>query len=247
MTRMSRKFNFHKISDIDADNPLSWGSDTLFLTFDIDWAHDDVIRDCQLLLDEASVCTTFFITHDTPVIDELRANARFELAIHPNFNHLLDGTSKEYSAEQVIQSLKSIVPEATSVRSHSTTFSSQLCSLFVRYGLTHDSNFFVPDFSGINLKPWRNWLGMTMVPYLWEDDVAFSDDSVNNVLSLVKQEGLRVFDFHPIHVFLNSESPDRYNKTRALHQKPEELIKYRYEGYGTRSRLIELLELSKKL
>jgi hypothetical protein len=39
------------------------------------------------------------------------------------------------------------------------------------------------------------------------------------------------------------ESLNRYERTRPLHQKPKELIKQRYEGYGTRNRLIELLEL----
>ena len=59
--------------------------------------------------------------------------------------------------------------------------------------------------------------------------------------------GLKVFDFHPIHVFLNTESLERYERTRALHHNPKELIKHRYEGYGTRNRLIELLELAKKV
>lgn len=60
---------------------------------------------------------------------------------------------------------------------------------------------------------------------------------------LVALEGVKVFDFHPIHIFLNTESLDRYERTRPYHQNPSELIKHRYKGYGTRNRLIELLEL----
>ena len=56
--------------------------------------------------------------------------------------------------------------------------------------------------------------------------------------------GFHVFDFHPIHVFLNTESLDRYERTRSIHQNPKELIKHRYQGHGTRSWLMELLELA---
>jgi len=57
---------------------------------------------------------------------------------------------------------------------------------------------------------------------------------------------LKVLDFHPIHVFLNTESLDRYERTRPLHHNPKELIKHRFEGYGTRNRLLEVLELVEK-
>jgi len=56
--------------------------------------------------------------------------------------------------------------------------------------------------------------------------------------------GLKVFDFHPIHVFLNTELLDRYDRTRHLHQKPGELIKHRFDGEGIRIRLLELLALA---
>ncbi len=241
---MSKRFCFGKISEIDVENRSSWDEEKIFLTFDIDWAHDDIIRDCQQLVEITGISATFFITHNTPVIDELRIQPQFELGLHPNFNHILEG-NENTSAEEVLHRLKSVVPEATSVRSHSTTFSSKICALFMENGLTHDSNYFIPDFSEISLKPWKNWIGVTMVPYLWEDDVACLDDSVAPVLSVVERSGLRVFDFHPIHVFLNSESLDRYNQTKELHHNPTELVKHRYEGYGTRNRLLELLGLGK--
>lgn len=66
------------------------------------------------------------------------------------------------------------------------------------------------------------------------------------MMELASRPGLKVFDFHPIHVFLNTESLDRYERTRPLHQNPKELIKHRYQGDGTRSRLIELLELCRQ-
>jgi hypothetical protein len=63
---------------------------------------------------------------------------------------------------------------------------------------------------------------------------------------LIALEGVNVFDIHTIHIFLNTESLDRYDRTHPLHQNPGELIKHRYQGYGTRSRLIKLLEFANK-
>lgn len=81
-----------------------------------------------------------------------------------------------------------------------------------------------------------------MCPHQWSD---YSDISVPFGLHGVLPNYF-VVDFHPIHVFLNTESLDRYERTRSLHQNPKELIKHRYEGYGTRNRLLELLGSAKK-
>ena len=152
--------------------------------------------------------------------------------------------------QEVVERLLDIVPQAQSVRSHSMLQSTRVLDLFQRNGLTHDVNQFIPSGAGLILKPWRLWNGMTRVPYVWEDDMhcMFSEtDQLEiepSVLANDSSLGIRVFDFHPIHVFLNTESLDRYERTRALHRTPEELIHHRYDGYGTRSRLIDLLRLA---
>lgn len=243
---MRKFFEFGKISQIDASEERTWGKDRLFLTFDVDWANDEVIADTHRLLSESNVAATFFATHDSPEIRALSADENLEVGLHPNFNTILDGSRRDGNSDKIISDLRLILPEAKSVRSHSITFSSVLCSSFARQGLTHDVNYFIPDFSDVELKPWLNWLGITMVPYFWEDDIACVDPNVGEVSSLVSRQGIRVFDFHPIHVFLNTESLNRYERTRPLHQNPKELIKYRFEGYGTRSRLLELLQLAKQ-
>ena len=240
---MRKFFEFGKISEIDVSADRTWSGDKLFLTFDIDWAHDEVIEDTHRLLGESQVSATFFATHESPAIKVLCEDENLEVGLHPNFNKILDGSALNENSDNVISALKSIIPEAKSVRSHSTTFSTVLCSSFAKQGLTHDVNYFIPDFSEVDLKPWLNWLGITMVPYFWEDDVACVEPNVSDVSSLVMRQGIKVFDFHPIHVFLNTESLDRYKRTRPFHQNPEELIKHRFEGYGTRSKLIELMAM----
>lgn len=235
---------FDVIRNIDAKDPSSW-ENKIFLTFDIDWAHDEILADSIDILERQDVSATFFVTHNTPVLERLRENPKFELGIHPNFNFLLQGDARNGSdANEVIDRLLDIVPEARSVRSHSMTQSSRLLDMFFQKGLTHDCNSFVPAMINFELKPWKCWPGLTNVPHFWEDDLAwfYEDDSVFE-RGYEDRKGLKVFDFHPIHVFLNTQKLDLYEITREIHSDPEKLIHFRNEGGGARLNLLSLLGL----
>jgi len=230
------------LSKINPDNEKTWEG-KIFVTFDVDWAHDEVIHDSLELIRSVQAETTWFVTHKTPLLAELQRDPSFELGIHPNFNPLLNGDSNT-SSEKIIADCLSIVPTARSVRSHSLTQNERLVDQFWTAGLTHISNFFVPYGSGFQVKPFRIWDGIITTPHSWQDNVALKMNmGFPKLADFVS--GLHVFDFHPIHVFLNTENLERYEHTRALHHKPKELIKHRYKGYGTRSRLLELLGLVK--
>lgn len=215
-------------------------NDAIVLTLDIDWACDDVLSDTIDLVESAGAPATWFITHDTPLLARLRANGGFELGIHPNFNPLLDGSAG--NAERVLDSILEIVPEAVSVRSHSMVQSSRLLELFSSRGLMFDCNHFIPAQSEITLKAWELWNGMVKVPHFWEDDVAFINGEGFDCSVLLDREGLKVFDFHPIHIFLNTEEPARYELTRNLHSDADRLRLERFSGCGTRSYFLELLQ-----
>ena len=238
-----------RLSEIRPEHPSTW-QDKPFLTIDIDWAHDEILADSIDLLDRSGAHATWFITHDTPLLERLRANPNYELGIHPNFNWLLVGDPRNgANAIEVIERLMRIVPEARCVRSHSMMQSTGLLQAFADAGLTHDANHFVSASSGIELKPWVLWNGMVRVPYCWEDDVfcIYRERGVAepDVAATAQRSGLRVFDFHPIHLFLNTESMTRYEQTRSLHQRPYALAKHRYGGVGARSRLQALAAIIK--
>jgi hypothetical protein len=139
--------HFEAIKRISAKNPFE---ETLYLTFDIDWACDGVLADTIDLVEEADVCATWFVTHDTPLLKRLRENPKFELGIHPNFNNILAGRpdpTNGKNAEETVVRLLSLVPEAKSVRSHSMTQNSTLLQIFFDKGLTHECNHFIPHHS----------------------------------------------------------------------------------------------------
>lgn len=219
----------------------------MFLTLDVDWACDDILSDTIDLVEHAGVAATWFVTHETALLDRLRSNPCFELGIHPNFNPLLDRRQNgdNRSAHDVLAEILRVVPEAKAVRSHSMTQSSQLLELFKRQGLTHDCNHFIPYDSGIALRPWRHWNGLIKVPYSWEDDIHALTVSGTPMQVPMSETGLVVVDFHPIHVFLNTERIDQYESTRALHRDARSLICRRaVSSHGSRALLQNLLDMA---
>jgi len=235
------------MSSISCEEPNSW-QNKIFLTFDIDWAHDQIIEDVLQLLDLYEVWATLFVTHKTGVLSPgLFQRHQHEIGLHPNFNQLLRGESNGKDFLGICSELKEIYPDASSVRSHSLCFGSLIQTAYESLEITHDSSIIIPyQNNSFPLSPWNMWDGLTRVPYFFCDYVtAMTADAA--IESIASRVGLKVFDFHPIHVFLNTESLDRYERTRDLHHNPKELIKHRYDGYGTRTRLIELLDLAKNV
>jgi hypothetical protein len=231
--------HFGLVSQINVKESVSW--DRVFLTLDIDWAHDEVLEDTIELIRPFGAKVTWYATHPTLLLDEIRRVTDWQLGIHPNFNPLLEGKGGE-SATDIVQRLMSMVPEARSVRSHSIVQSSRLNQIFLSAGLTHDSNDYVPSHSGIELRPFKLEDGLIKVPYHFSDELwCLGRWPREDFDVLLRRPGMRVFDFHPIHVFLNTENLERYQATRALHRTPHELIKHRYDGFGTRDRLKQLL------
>ena len=236
---MDKKSRFGTISEIVACEENTWNK--IFLSFDMDWACDEVLADSITLVEEADIDVTWFVTHDTPLLSRIRCNPKFELGIHPNFNFLMEGDPRNgRNTEEVIDRMLAIVPEAKSVRSHSLLQSERLVSIFAAKGLTHVSNFFIPLDRGINLKPWQLWNGITAVPHCWQDNVSCMIDTVIQPPVLM-DKGIKVLNFHPIHVFLNTDRSDRYESTRKVHHDPAELVKYRFEGEATRSYLMKVM------
>lgn len=110
----------------------------IYLTFDIDWARDEVIAFLLDLLEEVDVPATIFVTHDTPLLERMRHNPNIELGGHPNFIPLVeeDYDVKDFLtwARERILYYKELVPEATSIRVHGLTQNSRLLDLFAELG-----------------------------------------------------------------------------------------------------------------
>ena len=237
---------FKKICDINLDKKNSWQG-KIFLTLDIDWACDEVLHYVIDIMEKyKNIKATWFLTHNTKVLERLLENKNFEVGIHPNFNNLLDGNfSLGRSKDEVIKRLMSIAPDAISVRSHSMTQSSQIIDNFFKRGLKFDCNHFIPHHSQNSIFPWKHWSGIVKVPYLWEDDIAILEKEHFKVSKIVKKDSINVFDFHPIHIYLNSSDLNAYNDSKKFMDNFDILKNYRNSDQeGVENWFRSFLELS---
>lgn len=233
---------FARISDIDLSDERSWKG-KIFLTLDIDWAADFVLADTIDLLERSAVPATWFATHPTPMLERIRANPLFEIGVHPNFNPLLFSGARG-DAGTVVRDALALAPGCRAVRSHSVAQSTGILAAFAGEGLKYDCNMLIPWDAGMTLRPWRYWeSGMVRVPYLWEDDVTclYGWPLDADTDYWYQPDGINVLDFHPIHLYLNSESLDRYEASRAVQRDADKLLDFRSETAGARTFLENLL------
>ena len=210
-------------------------------SMDIDWAPELVIQDSLNLFEKYNVKCTLVNTHDSNVIHKSNRDL-FEIGIHPNFNSLLDGNSNT-NAENIIKELLNIYPEAKGIRSHSLTQSTRLLSLFKSIGMEYDCNQFFPY--NWNIYPYKTFTGLTIIPFNWEDDIHFSYKKSFNVdfNEIFNPEKNYIFNFHPIHIYLNSDSELTYLNAKKYYHNPIELKKRKNTSSpGTKDFLISLLE-----
>lgn len=216
------------------------------LTFDIDWAPDFAILHCLELLEMFGRKATFFATHDTPINHEIIVQGH-ELGIHPNF---LPGSSHGSNVEEIISECIRYAPDAYCLRTHALMQSSPLLhEIFSKFPqLKLDVSLFMHRSNFAHKAKWSfDGVSFERLLYNWEDDAQFADFIENKMPKLFFGE-LTVFDFHPIHVFLNSTDGSEYRKLKselsntALNSLDMRSAKrYVSEGIGTGSYLKEIL------
>lgn len=234
-------FDFERTTDRIA-------SDTLIVTLDVDWAPDFVINFVADMLVAARVKATWFVTHHSPAVDRLRSfPALFDLGIHPNF---FARSSHGSSMEDVVRHCLEIVPEAVSMRTHGLFQSSELLHyVSARTRIETDVSLFLPGMAGLRSLCYRAGGSLFQrIPYYWEDDVEMEQQPARWTLeSLVPaQPGLKVLDFHPIHIYLNSADMAPYERVKRAglqlsDVKPAVLDREIHRGPGTRTLFEEVL------
>jgi len=177
-----------------------------YLTFDQDWAPDWTVRAVLERLDSASLAGTFFATHQSPVLEELRKSERIELGGHPNF---LPGSSHGENIESVVQFVKKLVPEAIGVRAHCLIEGTPQLMAYGKAGIQYDASDLRHGAEG--LEPWLSWTGVYRIPIFFEDDVQLQLGLPAELSALNwTGDGLKVFNFHPILIALNAADLSQY-------------------------------------
>lgn len=178
------------------------------ITFDIEWAPDFAIQYCLELLDRFNVKATFFATHRTDYNKEIIKKGHI-LGIHPNF---LPSSSHGNEVKEIINNCLNFSPDAWCMRSHSLVQSSPLLhDIFKQYPqLTLDVSLFMHRSNFAHLVKWDFYgVEFDRLLYNWEDDAEFSKQRFSDSDDLFFGK-LTVYDFHPIHVYLNSSNGTEY-------------------------------------
>ena len=221
----------------------------IVLTLDVDWAPDCAIDFVAEKLLSHHIRATWFITHPSPAIVRLKEYPHlFELGIHPNF---LQGSTHGDSPEAVLDHSMSLVPNAMSMRSHALVQSTPLLDqVMLRTPITNDVSLFLPRLPNLGLVEYqRNGRTLLRVPYFWEDDFEMENHVPSWELGALLElgGGVKVFDFHPIHVYLNSASPEAYRQlkrqaTRLADVTRDKTSRYVQKGEGTQKLFNQLID-----
>ena len=221
------------------------------VTLDTDWAPDIMIDFVADLIKQRGVKATWFSTHDSPALRRLMKEETFEIGIHPNF---FPNSSQGKTADEIIDFLLEIAPKANTYRPHSVFYNGPLFQKIVRErNLVVDSTFFLPFAE--NIQPTPYYLGdksVLRVPYFWADDYIISqqnqEDKYNPGFSL-SHPGLKVYCFHPVHVYLNSTTIENYEsmKSNAVwgSNNPDDYEPFVSKQQGVQDFFIGLLDIMK--
>ena len=220
----------------------------IVLTLDVDWAPDFMIDAAMQILIDHNVRATWFITHESPAVERLKQNADlFEVGIHPNF---LPGSSHGDSVESVLRHCLAMAPQATSVRTHALFQSTPLMNYILQQ--THiqtDASLFLPHTPFLRPLDYRvGGRTLVRVPFYWADDFEMERaEPCWHLDQIEKVDGLKVFDFHPVHTYLNSRSLESYVLLKRGTMKLNELRQAVSDdlvntGDGARTLFVEIVQ-----
>ncbi len=215
---------------------------TLALTLDVDWAPDFAIREVMDVLLQHRVRATWFITHRSPMLAELQKHASlFEIGIHPNF---LPGSSHGKTPQQVLRHCLKLVPQATSMRAHALVQSTPILQeVLAHTPIRRDASIFMQNAKNIQPFQWTlRGRSLWRIPYYWEDDIEMAQTHPRWNLNPLRQKslGLEIFNFHPLHIVLNSHSMKAYERLKKQQKTlsqltPIDIARQIHQGQGTRT------------
>jgi hypothetical protein len=104
--------------------------------------------------------------------------------------------------------------------------SSRILLRYVAHGLEYESNVFLPGHPG--LQPVRRFEELVSIPFYWSDDKHLERGSPFEIEALnLDASGLKVLNFHPIHVYMNTTSPEHYASFKGDYQDVDALARRR--------------------
>lgn len=182
------------------------------ITIDTDWASEEMINYAIDFLVDNEVKATWFITHDSPSIRRLFSHPKlFEIGIHPNFAR---GSTQGETPHDIMSNMIEISGTNTKcVRTHKRIQSPGVLKLLKEFDLTYDLSLLL--FKTPNITPHKIYFdggeSLERIPYFWEDaEECKQEGNFDFHNHDYHVDGIKIFNFHPTHIFLNSNRMSDY-------------------------------------
>ena len=203
------------------------------ITLDADWALPEVVLDAIVMIQHYGCRVTLFATGRLP---EHVVSAADEIALHPHFLGA--------DLDAPIAGLKAIYPEAIGTRSHCLFSSERLRPVYARHGIRYESNNMQYLQSGISCSTFSR--SCVSVPLYFMDrfhlEMSENVSSIEDTTFDLSAPGMKVFDFHPIHLVLNTKNVYHYEIAKPYYHNLDVLRDMAERGPGTRTLLLALLD-----
>lgn len=168
------------------------------VTFDTDNCPELAIEFIQDRLEARGIAGTFFCTRRYASL-----RAPHEAALHPFLREFADlGRTMDPLLE-----LRRAIPEAVGNRCHQLTCNGLLYTRLGELGMLYDSAW--PLYLHPRIAPLALHSGIYELPVFWVEQVFWADGVSPLFLQRLREPGLKVFLFHPVHVWHNTTRESR--------------------------------------
>lgn len=191
----------------------NWGDKKTFIfSIDVDFVPDFIISDTIELFEKNLMNATIFVTHQTNLIKKLYNSDFLEVGIHPN---ITVGTTQDgCNNEEIIKNLLKITDKPVSSKFHILGYSFRDLNLLGECGLKFDCSMLYYGTPYL-LPTYHSDSDLVLAPYYWEDGHSHAmQKNIGFDMVGLSCPGIKIFNFHPIDLFFNTESHEHRNKIK---------------------------------
>jgi hypothetical protein len=207
------------------------------ITADLDYCPQGVLDFFSDIVHDYGYKATFFMTH------KLSVRSEHELALHPFFRDF-------ERIGSVLDRLRRTFPGSIGIRTHRLRTADDWFLLYEKNGIKYDSSFLLTNRSILPFYVYGTCIGgLLEIPIYFVDDLhlwfprRFPPAAMRRILNFVdRSHQSYVFAWHPIHVFLNTQTLAHYRKAKPFTREIDKLEKYRNSGRGVRTLFSGFLE-----
>jgi hypothetical protein len=215
------------------------------LSADQDWAPEWAMERFLAFVEAEEIPVHVFVTNPSPTLETAARDSRVTLGAHPNF---LPGSSHGSTPEEVVATVRGLVPAADTFRSHTYAESAQSLDLMRAAGFRTDSNLCL--FLQPGIVPLIHATGLLRLPVFLDDDSLLLWDrdgklDLGPMAEALSTPGLKVLNFHPLLFAINCPSAQHYRDRRKRLYEAGTAPPEPFDGRGVGNVLKELIAIAR--